>query len=82
MGGKAPTGTKDGGKELLLHENLTLLEVEDPEHLAAIEGIPEVRSAVIRRLTPTSVALDPDRIEAMLAALERKGLLPRIEDGS
>ncbi|MFQ5768267.1 MAG: hypothetical protein ACE5ID_09835 [Acidobacteriota bacterium] len=64
-----------------LHENLVLLEVEAASHLKELEALPQVRRAVVRRLNPTTVVLDPDLLGEMLEALERHGFLPRLESG-
>jgi len=62
------------------HENLTLLTADDEAAAAEILAVPAVRAALVRRLSPTVMALDPDRLPAVLETLEKRGYFPRLID--
>ena len=62
------------------HENLTLLTADDEAAAAEILSIPAVRAALVRRLSPTVMALDPDRLPVVLEMLEKRGYFPRLVD--
>lgn len=61
-----------------VHENLTLLTADDEAAAAEMLSVPAVRAALVRRLSPTVIALDPDRLPAVLDTLERRGYFPRV----
>ena len=63
-----------------LHENLTLLETEGPEQMDELQLVPEVRAALVRRLNPCTAVIDARRLPAMLEALRKHGMLPRVLD--
>jgi hypothetical protein len=65
---------------LLIHENVTLLELEGAEHLAELRHVPAFRAALVRVLDPCTVVLDARRVPALLEALERHGQRPRVVD--
>lgn len=66
------------GHAVTLHENLTLLTADDEDAAAEILAVPAVRAALVRRLSPTVLALDPDRLPAVLETLEKRGYFPRL----
>jgi hypothetical protein len=72
------TTSKVRPRHVRLHENLTLLEVADPDQLERLRDLPEFRAAMVRVLDPGTVVLDPDRVPELLAALEKHGLVPRM----
>ena len=66
-------------REVRLHQNLTLLEVESPGQMEELMALPELRASLVRTLSPTRAVLDDGRVPGLLAALERRGYLPRLD---
>jgi hypothetical protein len=66
-------------REVHLHQNLTLLEVEGPAQMEELMALPEMRASIVRALSPTRAVLDDGRVPGLLAALERHGYLPRLD---
>ena len=60
------------------HENLLLLTADDEAAAAEILAVPAVRAALVRRLTPTVLVLDPDRLPVVLETLEKRGYFPHL----
>ena len=74
------TKTREPEERARLHRNLVVIEVETAAHLRDLEAIPQVRAAMVRRLTPTLAVLDAARLPDLLAALEKHGGAPRVEN--
>ena len=65
---------------VLLHENLTLLEMDSPEQLKDLQALPAFRAALVRTLDDRTVVLDGRRLAALLESLEKHGHRPRVID--
>lgn len=68
--------TWSGGPSLV-HQNVTLLECVSPEILDEVLSATPLKYAVVRRLTTTSVLVDPTQVEELVKALTKKGYEPR-----
>jgi hypothetical protein len=62
----------------ILHENLPLLEVSDAVALDHLLLDAAVADAVVRRLSPTMAAVDPAKVDAVVARLRKLGHLPKV----
>lgn len=63
----------------ILHENLPTLEVSDAMMLDHLLADPAVAGAIVRRLSPTMVVLDPAKVAPLLTRLRKLGHLPKVE---
>jgi hypothetical protein len=63
---------------LLVHRNLTLIEVADPGLLDMLQADRQVGPLLDRRLSPTVAIAAPERAPALLAHLRRLGHFPRL----
>ena len=61
----------------LVHQNVTLLECASPAILDEALSATPLKYAVVRRLTPTAVLVDPAQVEELVKTLTKKGYEPR-----
>ena len=62
----------------VLHENIPVLEVTEAETLDLLLAQATVAGAVVERLSPTVVVLDPSRVDAVITYLLKSGHLPKV----
>lgn len=67
---------------VLVHENLTLMEIDRPEQFQDLRRLPAFQAALVKVLDERTVVLDGRRLPDLLAALEKHGHRPRVEDGA
>jgi len=67
---------------VLLHENLTVMEIDRPEQLRDLQDLPAFQAAVVKIVDPRTVVLDSRRLADLLAALEKHGHRPRLDPGT
>jgi len=63
---------------VLLHEDVTIMEMDRPGQMAEMEALPAFRVALVRVLDPCTVVLDGRHLPDLLASLEKRGHHPRI----
>lgn len=68
--------TPDG--PLILHKNVALLRVSDPEALREMELLVSIDDFVIGRISPTELVIDPSRVKGLVQLLESRGLAPLV----
>jgi hypothetical protein len=63
---------------VLLHENLTLMEMDRPGQMAELRALPAFRAALVKVLDPCTVVLDGRHLSDLMASLNKHGHHPRI----
>jgi hypothetical protein len=62
----------------VVHDNLPLLETEEAATLDEFLADAVLRDGLVARLSPTVAAVDPERLEAVVARLKKLGHLPKV----
>ena len=62
----------------VVHDNLPLLETEEAATLDQFFADAVLGDGLVARLSPTVAAVDPARLEAVLARLKKLGHLPKV----
>jgi hypothetical protein len=62
----------------VIHENIPTLEVADSVTLDHLLADVTVANAVVRRLSPTMVVVDPAKVEMVVTRLRKLGHLPKV----
>ncbi len=65
---------------VLLHEHVTILEMDRPEQLQELQALPAFQAALVRLLDECTVVLDGRKLPELLASLEKHGHRPRVVD--
>ena len=61
-----------------LHRQLALLEVSDPAIIDTLEATDGWEQCALRRIAPTVVAVQSEKVEEVVATLKSMGYLPRV----
>ncbi len=59
---------------MTIHRNLAVLRVAEPHTFDEIRAVAPLDAAVLGWVSPTEAVLDPQRLKALLDALEAKGM--------
>jgi hypothetical protein len=62
----------------VIHDNLALLETADAAGLDHLLADVTVGDGVVARLSPTVAAIDPTKLEAVIARLRKIGQWPKV----
>ncbi|TDI31452.1 MAG: hypothetical protein E2P00_07100 [Acidobacteria bacterium] len=63
---------------VLLHENVTLMEMDRPGQMEELQALPAFRAALVKILDPCTVVLDGRRLPELMASLRKHGHNPRV----
>lgn len=65
----------------IIHDNLPLLTVTEPTALDQLLADPTLADALVVRLASTVAAIDPAKVETVVARLKKLGHLPKVVEG-
>ena len=65
--------------ETILHRDVAVLKVEDPNVFDEIRAILPLEDYVLGELSDTELVVDPRRVKELAAQLQRRGLTPLVK---
>jgi hypothetical protein len=72
------TGGNRPGSEVVLHENLTLIEVDDPAALAELRADRAAGPLILTALSDRVAAVAPGRADELIRRLLKAGHTPKV----
>jgi len=63
---------------ILLHENVTLMEMDRPGQMEELKALPAFRAALVKVLDPCTVVLDGRHLSELMDSLRKHGHHPRV----
>ena len=64
-----------------LHENVSIVEVQDSTHLLELAANPRIRRCLLARLSDTVALIDPGELAALTKILLAEGHMPKTAKG-
>ncbi len=65
--------------ETILHRDVAVLQVEDPQVFDEIRAVLPLEDYVLGQLSETELVVDPRRVKELAARLESRGMTPLVK---